>query len=98
MRDDVPTDPISDQEVFEQLYKQGRDRLLAGVIGLVRDQDRAEDITAMAFQTAWEKRAQFRGDSSLGTWLYAIGQNAARRSWRQERTVDRGPIELLEKQ
>ena len=94
MSDSTPEDRITDREMFENLYKQSRDRLVAKVAGMVRDRDRAEDITAAAFQTAWEKRAQFRGDSSLATWLHAIGLNAARRSSRQERTVYRDPMDL----
>lgn len=81
MSDSTPADSITDQEIFEDLYKQGRDRLLASLTGMVRDRDRAEDITAAAFERAWEKRAQFRGESSPGTWLHAIGRNAALRSW-----------------
>src|SRR5713226_17525 len=96
MSDKTTTDQITDQEIFENLYKHRRDRLLASITGMVRDRDRAEDITAAAFQTAWEKRAQFRGEASLGTWLYAIGLNAARRSGRQERPVHRDPMDRLE--
>ena len=92
----MPANRTPDQKTFEKLYKQGRDRLLASITGMVRDRDRAEDITAAAFEKAWEKRAQFRGDSSLGTWLYAIGLNAARQSWRQERSVDQDPMDRLE--
>jgi len=98
MPNNTTTDPMTDQEVFENLYKQRRDRLLASITGMVRDRDRAEDITAAAFQSAWEKREQFRGDSSLGTWLYAIGLNAARGSGRQERTVLHDPLDRLETQ
>src|SRR5258706_16114432 len=93
---DAKNDPQKDREIFETLYRQGRHRLLASLAGLVRDRDRAEDITASAFHTAWEKRAQFRGDSSLGTWLYAIGRNAARRSWREERPSYQDQLDRLE--
>jgi RNA polymerase sigma factor (sigma-70 family) len=96
MADHAPIDPIEDRDVFEHLFKQGHDRLVEGLIGLVRDRDRAEDIAAAAFQAAWEKREQFRGDASLETWLHAIGQNAARDSWRHQRAADREPIERLE--
>ena len=96
MSDKAASDPTTDQEIFEHLYKDRHDRLLASIAGMVRDRDRAEDLTAEAFQTAWEKRAQFRGDSSLGTWLYSIGLNAARESWRQERPVHRDPMDRLE--
>jgi RNA polymerase sigma factor (sigma-70 family) len=96
MSDNTPTDPIRDQQVFQDLYKNRRERLLASITGMVRDRDRAEDITAAAFQRAWERPAQFRGDSSLDTWLHAIGLNAARRSWREERTAFRDPMDVLE--
>lgn len=76
-----------DQEVFEQLYKHGRDRLLASVTGMVRDRDRAEDITAAAFHQAWSKREQFRGESALPTWLHAIAVNEARRCRRSCKTA-----------
>jgi RNA polymerase sigma factor (sigma-70 family) len=94
MSDKARTDQIADQEIFESLYKERHGRLLASLIGMVRDRGRAEDIAAAAFQTAWEKRTQFRGDSSLATWLYAIGFNAVRRSGWQERTVPRDPMHL----
>src|SRR5947209_5444409 len=96
MSDSTPADPITDQEIFENLYKQGRDRLLASLTGMVRDRNRAEEITAAAFQSAWEQRSQFRGDSSLGTWLYAIALNTARRSWRQERSSHQDTLDRLE--
>jgi len=72
----------TDQVAFQNLYDNHRERLLASVTGMVRDKNRAEDITAAAFQIAWEKRAQFRGQSSLATWLHAIAFNEARRGWR----------------
>src|SRR3989442_10382477 len=48
----------TDHAAFQNLYNSHRERLLASVTGLVRDQNRAQDITAAAFQIAWEKRAQ----------------------------------------
>ncbi len=89
-------DSVPDRETFEGFYKHGRDRLLASITRMVRDRDRAEDLTQAAFQTAWEKRAQFRGESSFSTWLYAIGLNAVRQSSRQERPDRRDPVERLE--
>jgi hypothetical protein len=52
-----------------------------------------------AFKIAWEKRAQFRGESSLYTWLCAIAFNEARHSWRKETarldSIDRQDAEEL---
>ena len=36
----------------------------------------AEDLTQETLVRAWQKRSTFRGDSSLGTWLYRIATNA----------------------
>ena len=88
--------PATDRAMFEDLYRNEHDRLHARFTGIVGDRDRADDIVAAAFQTAWEKRAQFRGESSLGTWLHAIALNAARRSWRQERHSHRDPVDRIE--
>lgn len=74
-----------DQAAFQNLYNLYGERLPGSVTGMVRDKNRAEDITAAAFQIAWEKRVQFRGKSSLYTWLYAIASNEARRAWRRDR-------------
>jgi RNA polymerase sigma factor (sigma-70 family) len=94
MSDNTPTDRIPDQKVFESLYRQKRDHLVDNIAGLVRDRDRAEDIAASTFQRAWEKRAQFRGDSSLATWVYAIGHNAARQSSQRQKEALRDPLDL----
>ena len=92
MSDEPTTGPATDREIFEDLHKDRHDRLVSSLTGMVRDRDRAEDIASRAFQTAWEKRAQFRGDSSLATWLYAIALNAARQKERGLRV----PVERLD--
>jgi len=58
---------------------------------IVRDQALAEDLVQETLTRALEKRASFRGDSSLATWLHRILHNAAvdhaRRS-REDATED----------
>jgi RNA polymerase sigma factor (sigma-70 family) len=85
------TDPSA--EDFDSLYRERHGRLLDHLTGVVRDRDRAEDIAATAFQAAWQNRAQFRGESSLASWLYAIGLNAARKPG-QLRIVYQDPTDL----
>lgn len=72
MSEKPPMDPLADGTRFETLFKDRRDRLFASFTGLVRDRELTEDTATRAFKTAWEKRAQFRGESSLATWLYTI--------------------------
>jgi RNA polymerase sigma-70 factor (ECF subfamily) len=49
---------------YEKIY-----RLLAH---LTRDSHQAEDLTQETFVAAWERIGAFRGEASLGTWLYRI--------------------------
>ncbi len=94
MPKDPPSDPSTEHQIFAALYKQRHTPLVTRLTGLVRDRQRAEDLAATAFQNAWQRRAQFRGESSLGTWLYAIGLNAARRDW-QERSGRHTPLDRV---
>ena len=78
---------------FEQLYADTRDAVYAYAMGLLRDRDAAEEITALAFERAFRKRRQVdprRGDARA--WLFAIVRNAAldelRRRRRQAVPVD----------
>jgi DNA-directed RNA polymerase specialized sigma24 family protein len=75
----------TDQITFQNLYNQHRDRLLGSVLGMVKDEARAEDITAATFPNRLGEAGQFRGKSSLYTWLYAIASNEARRGRREDR-------------
>jgi len=71
---------ILNEDGFDALHRSFRQRLLASVTGMVRDHDRAEEITARAFHIGWAKRAQFRGEASPYTWLHAIARNEARQA------------------
>src|SRR5438445_7185248 len=54
----------------------------------LRDQHLAEDCVSDAITQAYEKRASFRGDSSLRTWLTTILKNRIvdllRKQWREQ--------------
>jgi RNA polymerase sigma factor (sigma-70 family) len=63
---------------FEQLYRSSRDDIYGYVAGLLRDRVAAEDVTAVAFERAYRKRARF--NPARGTrraWLFGIARNAA---------------------
>jgi RNA polymerase sigma-70 factor (ECF subfamily) len=54
----------------------------------LRDETLAEDLVADALAQAFERRAQFRGGSSLRTWLTSILKNRIvdflRKNWREQ--------------
>src|SRR5260370_36466531 len=78
---------------FREVHENYRQRLLNSMTAMVRDLDTAEDITATAFATAFEKLGSFRGESSLYTWVYAIALNAARRQRSKKRTISLDALE-----
>ncbi len=70
---------------FHIWHDRYRSRLLDSMTAVVRDRERAEEVTAAALATAWEKRSQFRGEASLYTWVYRIALNQARQPNSQNR-------------
>jgi RNA polymerase sigma-70 factor, ECF subfamily len=68
-----------DEVAFRELYRRHTPRLYPLVLrmvgGAVMD---AEDVVQEAWIRATAGMRRFRGDSSFGTWLTAIGLNAAR--------------------
>ena len=63
---------------FEDLYRDTFPRVYAYVASLLRDRSTAEDVTALAFERAYRKRARFsprRG--SPEAWVFGIARNAA---------------------
>ena len=77
---DVSQEPGSGRTYasFEELYADTRDALYGYVLGMLRDRDAAEDVTAQSFERAYRKRRQLdrqRGDARA--WLFGIARNAA---------------------
>jgi RNA polymerase sigma-70 factor (ECF subfamily) len=76
------------RERFEELYRSSAADLYAYVASLLRDRVAAEDVTAMAFERAYRRRALYdirRG--SARAWLFAIARNAALDELRRRRRV-----------
>lgn len=72
------TDDAPSYGSFEDLYQQTRDAIYAYVMGLLRDRDGAEEVTAQVFERAFRRRGQLdrrRGDAR--SWLFGIARNAA---------------------
>jgi RNA polymerase sigma-70 factor (ECF subfamily) len=82
-----------DTRTFQELHIECRERVLFGIRGYVRNHDEAEDVTASAFATAFQKRKSFRQESSFYTWVYRIAVNRATSVMRRKRTVS---LDLLE--
>jgi RNA polymerase sigma-70 factor, ECF subfamily len=82
----LETDAAGAGDAFEALYRSCADDVYAYVASLLRDRAAAEDVTAIAFERAFRRRALF--DLHRGTpraWLFAIARNAALDELRRRR-------------
>jgi RNA polymerase sigma-70 factor, ECF subfamily len=64
-----------DVAAFEALYREHVGRVHALCMRMTADVREAESLTQEAFVRAWERLAQFRGESSFGTWLHHVTVN-----------------------
>lgn len=82
-----------DQAAFETLVDRNRRPLRAVIRRLVGVPEDTEDLVQEALLRAWQGLAGFRGRSSFGTWLCAVGARLAldhlrrQRRWRAEAQV-----------
>jgi RNA polymerase sigma-70 factor (ECF subfamily) len=60
---------------FEELYRQHATRLYNLAYRMAGGPTEAEDLLQDIFLLAYRKMRSFRGDSSLGTWLYRLAMN-----------------------
>jgi RNA polymerase sigma-70 factor, ECF subfamily len=75
-------------ERFEALYRTSRDDVYAYVATLLRDPAAAEDVTALAFERAYRRRATFdRRRGAERAWLFGIARNAALDELRRRKRV-----------
>ena len=82
----LPAGESGAAERFEELYRSCAGDVYSYVASLLRDRSAAEDVTALAFERAYRRRALFdirRG--SPRSWLFAIARNAALDELRRRR-------------
>lgn len=63
---------------FDEVVRLYRPRILRFLLSSLTDRDAAEALTQDCFLKAWTARHQFRGESSLATWLTRIAVNLMR--------------------
>lgn len=88
---------------FDQVVRLHRPSIYRFICGCVRDESLAEDLTQECFWRASRGWTDFRGDSSVQTWLRHIAQNVinnnargkGRQLWRSAPAVETVPDEYL---
>ena len=66
-----------DSRAQRELYDHHVDRVYRLAYRLAGEDELARDFTQLTFIRAFERIAEFRHDSSLSTWLHAIGVSVA---------------------
>jgi RNA polymerase sigma-70 factor (ECF subfamily) len=84
-------DPIAERE----LYDAHVDRVYRLAFRMAGDSDLAADFTQDTFIRAFERLEQFRGDSSLATWLHSITVSVALNGLRSIKRI-RGKTESMD--
>jgi RNA polymerase sigma-70 factor (ECF subfamily) len=88
VRDPHAPEPVSDAELIDRvlagdpsaeraLYDAHVDRVFRLVYRMAGDLDRAQDWVQETFIRAFEKLADFRGESALSTWLCSIAMSVS---------------------
>ena len=64
-----------DVDAFEQLYREHSGRIYALASRMAGSPDEGEDLLQEIFLQAYRKMGTFKGESSIGTWLYRLALN-----------------------
>jgi RNA polymerase sigma-70 factor (ECF subfamily) len=80
----VHTEGIAAED-FDHIVRSHQRRVFRALFSLVRDRDVADNLTQDCFLRAYQKRATFRGEASVETWLIRIAVNLARDHARNRR-------------
>jgi RNA polymerase sigma-70 factor (ECF subfamily) len=81
------------QAEFHEAISNRSDCWFAACLRITRSRELAEDAVQDALLSAWRKRHQFQGDSSLETWIHRIAVNSALQLIRKQRPAAFGPLD-----
>jgi RNA polymerase sigma-70 factor (ECF subfamily) len=81
------TTAVRDTIWFSALYERTVDHVYRYAYVLVRDADRAEDVTAEVYLKAWRNRHALREEASAQSWLLSIAHNSAMSVLRSTREI-----------
>ena len=87
---------LGDEMAERALYDAHVDRVYRLVHRMAGDGDLAEDFTQETFIRAFERLEQFRGDSSLATWLHSIAVSVTLNGMRKVQRIRLRTTDLTE--
>ena len=79
---------------LRDLIEDHADAVYRVAYGVLHDRGLAEDVVQETMIKAWEAQDEFRGDSSLRTWILRIAHNSAIDALRRRRDQATAPEDL----
>ncbi len=76
---------MGDESAFEALYEETVGKIYGLCLRMTADPSLAEDCTQNTYVQAWQKLAEFRGESGIATWLHRIAVNEVLGAHRREK-------------
>lgn len=72
-----------DAAAFSELYRKYQTRLTRFLANLVRQPQIVEEVLDDTLMVVWERAGDFKGESKLSTWIFAIAYRKAMRALRR---------------
>jgi len=82
-----------EEAAFTEFFETYADRIYRLAIGLLKQEDDAEEVVQATFASAFEALDRFEPHARMSTWLYRIAYNHALMLLRRRHTVDPLPEE-----
>jgi RNA polymerase sigma-70 factor (ECF subfamily) len=77
---------------FEEVYSGYSPRVFRLCMGYTNDAAAAKDLLQEIFLIVWQQLPKFRGEASVGTWIFRIASNYCLRHIQREKRLTRGPM------
>ena len=87
-----------DMLAFEELVARHRDKIYARCYTMLRNEEAALDLSQEAWVKAWQRLAQFQGDSSFATWTTRITINVCLDQLRKNKRQRAESIEEMDEE
>ena len=84
---------------FKSIYSSYSAKIFRLCMGYINNEEKARDITQETFIAVWQNLDKFRGDASIGTWIFKIAVNKClqqlKQDKRQKEKLANYPVGLL---
>lgn len=77
---------------FEDIYKAYWDKVFRLCMGYFNDYPLAQDLAQDVFARVWQYLPSFKGESSVGSWIFRIATNICLRQGERQRRISQTEV------